>query len=55
MNQKGARRAIFFPINLIFFSLNYVNPKLHESNYYNWLKLASKLMMLKQCSKELTH
>lgn len=42
-------------INLTLFSLSYVNSKLHESNCYNWLKLASKLMTLKQCCKQLTH
>lgn len=56
---KGTRREhaeLFFPpINLIVFSLNYVNPKLHESNCYNWLKLVSKLMTLRQCCKQLTH
>ena len=56
---KGTRREyvelFFSPINLIFFSLNYVKPKLHESNWYNWLKLVSKLMALKQCCKQLTH
>jgi len=56
---KGTRREhteLFFPpINLIFFSLNYVNPKLHASNCYNWLKLVPKLMTLKQCCKQSTH